>query len=105
MENGLSYTEMGQRIKAARMQRLLGQSELARLIGVSQTHMSNIEHGKVGLTLEVLWRLTQVFGCSLDAIVIGKESTAALRPPEACSRLNDYRLSDRLQALELLRKA
>ena len=106
MDFQLDNTAIGKRIKRRRMQQGLSQSELAAAIGISQTHMSNLEHGKVGMTLEVLVKLSQLLSCSLEDIVFEPQAakedpvTAAL-PPEN-SRLEDYKLSDLIKAIRLL---
>lgn len=59
MAKELNYKEIGLRIKTLRLKNNIYQTELAKEIGVSQTHMSNIESGRAGLTLEnlVKWRV------------------------------------------------
>lgn len=101
----LDYQEIGRRIREARMKKFLGQAELAHRIGISQSHMSNLEHGNVGLTLEVLCRLALLLDCSLDGLVLGKGADWVNSQADASAgRFNDYRLGDLLQALELLKK-
>ncbi len=48
---------VGQRIRALRMQRGLGQSQAAKMIGISQSHLSNIEGGRSHVTLEILTKI------------------------------------------------
>lgn len=106
MELQLDNAAIGQRIKRRRMHRGLNQSELAQVIGISQTHMSNLEHGKVGMTLDVLVRLAHTLACSLDDIVLEpREQPAAddARADDPSLKLRDYRLSDLLKAAELLK--
>ena len=54
MTKVLDKKEIGCRVKNLRIQKDIAQTELARAIGVSQTHLSNIETGKVGLTTDNL---------------------------------------------------
>ena len=49
------------------------QTELAKSIGVSQTHMSNIESGRVQVNLRLMAKMADVFECLLDDF---------FRPPE-----------------------
>ena len=42
---------VGERIKAMRMQRCMSQSEVSKMIGISQAHLSNIECGRSNITL------------------------------------------------------
>jgi transcriptional regulator with XRE-family HTH domain len=48
------------------------QAEFARLLGVSQTQVSKYERGESEPPLEVLLRLSQKYGKSLDWLVDGK---------------------------------
>ena len=52
---------VGERIKAMRMQRCMSQSEVAKMIGISQAHLSNIECGRSNITLENLFALQDCF--------------------------------------------
>lgn len=52
---------LGRRIRALRMQCALPQTELAKKIGVSQSHLSNMEKGVSNVTMETLFALRDVF--------------------------------------------
>ena len=52
---------VGERIKAMCMQRCMSQSEVAKMIGISQAHLSNIECGRSNITLENLFGLQDTF--------------------------------------------
>lgn len=41
------YKEIGKNIRLMRIRHGISQSELAQRLDVSQTHMSNLEHGRV----------------------------------------------------------
>ena len=73
MAKELNYKEIGMRIKTMRLKNNIYQTVLAKEIGISQTHMSNIESGRAGLTLENLVKMVIIFNCSIDEIVFGKE--------------------------------
>lgn len=65
------------RLKAigARIRELRGsmlQEELARYLGISQGHLSRVEQGKLAPTVEMLLRLSEKFGRSVDWILTGK---------------------------------
>ena len=100
MEEIVDYKEIGRRIKSYRMQKTLGQSELARIIGISQTHLSNLEHGRTGMTLDILVKLAKILECSLDELALGAEPA---KKAANIDDLNDYRLSDLLHALKMLK--
>ena len=73
MAKELNYKEIGLRIKTLRLKNNIYQTVLAKEIGVSQTHMSNIESGRAGLTLENLVKMAKIFNCGIDEIVFGEE--------------------------------
>lgn len=57
------YKEIGKNIRLMRIRHGISQSELAQRLDVSQTHMSNLEHGRVSVSLRVLLRLAHFFKC------------------------------------------
>jgi transcriptional regulator with XRE-family HTH domain len=48
------------------------QAEFARRIGVSQNYLSTMEHGKVQIGAEILLRISQEFGKSLEWLLTGE---------------------------------
>lgn len=62
--------KMGLEIKMHRFSCNMNQAELARLVGVSQTHFSNVECGRVSPSLRLLVALKNVFNCTLDELII-----------------------------------
>jgi len=67
----LDLRAMGSRIRALRGEVL--QKEFAVRIGISQGQLSKIESGRLAPTVEILVRLADEFGKSLDWIVTGKK--------------------------------
>jgi transcriptional regulator with XRE-family HTH domain len=61
----LPTATVGQRIRQHRQERNLTQTELARQIGIQQSDLSRIEKGEYRVSLDVLFRLLQVFEMSL----------------------------------------
>jgi len=61
----LPAATVGQRIRQTRQERNLTQTELARQIGVQQSDLSRMEKGEYRVSLDVLFRLLQVFEVSL----------------------------------------
>ena len=56
-------------IKLLRSVRQLNQHQLAERLGISQTHLSNIEHNNVLVSLKLLVRSANVLGCSLEELL------------------------------------
>jgi transcriptional regulator with XRE-family HTH domain len=63
---------IGSALRAARTQRQLSQSDLARLAGVSPSAISQAERGQRGLSLETLLELTGKLNMSLDELLRGE---------------------------------
>jgi transcriptional regulator with XRE-family HTH domain len=63
---------IGTALRAARTQRHLSQSDLARLAGVSPSAVSQAERGERGLSLETLLHLTGNLNITLDELLRGE---------------------------------
>ena len=55
-----------------RLKLAVSQTECASKLGISQTHLSNIEHGRSGITLQMLCRVCDILQ---DYLVRGAEKT------------------------------
>ena len=55
------------------MGRGYNQSEFAKLLGLSQTHLSNIENGKVSVTLVNLLRVAELLHCNMSEFFVDIE--------------------------------
>ncbi len=62
----LTPIQVGQRIVALRKRKLLSQEELAKLVGISRSSLTQIELGNRSLNIMELQKLGQVLGFSLD---------------------------------------
>lgn len=60
---------VGSNIRKYRLRQGISQIELAKGIGVSQTHMSNIENGNSGISLWTAVKISRMLGCSIDQMV------------------------------------
>lgn len=65
----MDYTELGNNIRKIRIQKGMAQITLAKAIGVSQTHMSNIENGNTGISLLTAIKISKQLDCSIDSLV------------------------------------
>lgn len=75
---------LGERLRAARIQRSLSVRELARLVGCSASLISQVERGLSMPSVGVLYSLATVMQCSLDHLLFGPNGTpapAAGHPP------------------------
>lgn len=56
---------VGRKIKFLRIERHITQTGLAEQLDLSQTHLSNIENGKTVVTLQTLFKLSELFNCKV----------------------------------------
>lgn len=59
--------------QACKMQRIsakVSQTDLAKELGVTQTHLSNIENGRAGLTIPNLIKLHQILECPISSFLL-----------------------------------
>ena len=95
--------KIGANIRLARVKKMMSQSELAKLLGVTQTHMSNLERGRCGITVTMLNQLTNLFDVETDSLLYG---TPAIRPKAEAAELDggieNYTLGDLIKAAKLL---
>jgi transcriptional regulator with XRE-family HTH domain len=64
---------VGKRVLAARERAGMNQKDLAERVGMSQSRISKLERGAVGVDYLVMWRIAQVLGVSLDNLLSGNE--------------------------------
>lgn len=57
---------IGSNVKLLRLTCKLSQLKLAEQLGISQTHMSNIEANRVQLSLKLLMRIANILGCCFE---------------------------------------
>lgn len=62
-------TDIGKKVKTLRISHDLYQSELAERVGVTQTHISDIENGKKTPSLDLIIKISNSLGCSVDYLV------------------------------------
>ena len=60
---------IGSNIKILRSTCLFKQQQFAERIGISQTHLSNIEHNNVQISLKLLLRSANALGCTLETLL------------------------------------
>ncbi len=88
--------EMGQRIQKLRKDNNLSQTELAAKIGISLTQMARYEIKNIYPPADVLKKLADVFGTSIDFLVMGDSSE------KAASALNEAEIIAQFKKIEAL---
>ena len=84
----LSWKDISIRLKSLRNQNGLTIERLAELVGVSTSFIGMIEKGNSGISIENLYKLSQIFNCSLDYLVTGNENGNVLDMNARLAKLN-----------------
>ncbi|WP_455655538.1 helix-turn-helix domain-containing protein [Phascolarctobacterium sp.] len=100
---------IGGNIRFVRMVCQICQQEMAKRIGISQTHLSNLEHNHSSVNLKLLLRIANVLECPLEvfldtnaALDWGKKQ-AEKAVPEQEVPTETYTLEEVRQLLQLVR--
>lgn len=73
---GIDYADIGQRIKAKRIEKGLTQDKLSELVGVGPSHMSHIESGTTVPSFEVFVAILNALDCSADELLCRESKVA-----------------------------
>ena len=65
----IDYRSIGKRIKIARIKKDITQEKLSEKVGISPSHLSNIETGSTRLSLKVMINLANALGISVDTLL------------------------------------
>jgi transcriptional regulator with XRE-family HTH domain len=84
---------LGDRLSRLRRAKGWNQRELGRRMGLRGSQVSKLERGSVTPRVDILSRLSEVLGVSADYLLTGRSFGEAQR---------DYRIRDRVEALETL---
>ena len=69
----INQKEIGQRIRVLRKEKRLSQLELANRLDINIDHLSRIENGNKGMSLDLLTEFSKYFSVSTDYILFGKK--------------------------------
>jgi len=61
--------KLGKKIKLARVEKDMSQSDLAQAANIDSSHIGKIERGEVNITVETLYRLSEALRCSPKALL------------------------------------
>lgn len=64
----INNIDIGRKIKMLRIQHGISQHELARILNISNAHMSNIEGGRVSLSLKLLLRIREHMDFNINGL-------------------------------------
>ncbi len=66
----IDCTLIGKRVREARKSSHMTQEDLAEKYSCTPTHICNLENGKIGVSLELLFRMSNIFRKSMDYFVM-----------------------------------
>lgn len=70
MQPEIDYIKIGKRIKSARLEKGLKQTELGSMVGCSNNHMSHIEVGQTKVSLPLLLKLSLALDKNFDYFLL-----------------------------------
>lgn len=97
--------DVGARIREARKSKRLSQNELAEMINISPSHMSDIENGKKTIKLDILMRLTEALQVSADWLLrTDIPSVTSIHAQELATLLSDCTPSESQSLIKMLKE-
>ncbi len=104
--DGETQEEIGERIQKARKEAGVNADVLSGFIGITDKHLSRIEHGKCICTMENLYVISQYLDVSVDYLLFGNSSDG-LSPEikeiqSLCEGQPEYKLKKAAQILKVL---
>ncbi len=96
--------DVGLRIREVRKSKRLSQNELAEMIQVSPSYLSDIENGKVNISLAVFMRITEALQVSADWLIrTNIPEVANIQAGELADILSDCSASETQALIKMLR--
>ena len=72
----INQKEIGQRIRVLRKEKRLSQLDLANRLDINMDHLSRIENGNKGMSLDLLTEFSKYFSVSTDYILFGNKQNS-----------------------------
>lgn len=73
LTNQSSNEEIGKRVAILRKRQHLTQAQLAEKVGATSKHISEIERGVTGISIDLQVQLAENLYCSMDYLIKGQE--------------------------------
>lgn len=70
MHTQINFVKVGERVKEARIEKNITQEELCEKCGCTTSHLSRLENGKAGVSLELLFKLSLELEKSMDYFIM-----------------------------------
>ena len=100
------YEHVGKNIKKIRRKRKIGQEELANIISLSRSSISNIEIGKHQASIYTIYEIAIALDCELTEILPSADhfKNSITIGEQYVDRYNDYRKDLGIKSIEILNK-
>lgn len=96
--------DLGSRIRQVRKERHLSQNELAEMLQISPSHMSDIENGKKNIGIDIFMRITEALQISADWLLrTDIPNVNVIQNQEAYEILSDCSTTEVQAILEMMR--
>ena len=100
----IDMSELGSRIRQARMERGMSQMDLAEACGISVPYVSDIERGKKCFSVDILLRVAQALQVSTDWLLrLDIPQTQYAYNSEAADMMADCTQEEAVMLLEFMR--
>lgn len=74
-----NVNETGKRIQALRKGKGITQEQLANLLKITDRHIRSVETGERNASIDLLVSLSDLFGVSLDYLILGKQARKQMK--------------------------
>ena len=100
-----NFKILGRRVKYMRMDKGISQMNMAAMLGLSQTNLSNMESGRTAITTQNLFKMREIMGCSMADFFVDFDSEVVQEVKESEADITEktIELEDAVQILRLLR--
>ena len=93
---------LGRRVKFLRMNKNISQTQMAEMIGLSQTNLSNMEAGRTAITLQNIFKMREVLGCKIADFFVDFDGEVSAEQRSTDTN-NSIELEDAVKILKLLK--
>ena len=93
---------LGRRVKFLRMEKNISQTNMAEMIGLSQTNLSNMESGRTAITLQNIFKMREVLGYKIADFFVDFDGEESAEHRSAETN-NSIELEDAVKILKLLK--
>lgn len=100
-----NFKVLGRRIKALRINKGISQSKMAKLLGLSQTNLSNMESGRTAITTQNIFKMQGILNCKIADFFVDfdGEIEEAYEMEDATTEKQSLELEEAVQILKLLK--